>query len=157
MSSHTSAYNPVLKQCVGGWPPTCSGVGSANRKDLRLLLTPLGGQVCTEAELCTQTPQKQGYAKPPGAHTAVGTAGGLSARCLCCSGKDGPSSLFLLPGRACPWLRPNGSGRPWELPALLGCLSGTGDCWSCSDSQGKGAVSHWLVGRLLLPRLTKGS
>lgn len=53
---------PVLTQCAGGRPPTCSGVGSANRKDRQ----PLGSQVCAVAELCAQPPSGAGGRCAPG-------------------------------------------------------------------------------------------
>lgn len=143
---------PVLTQCAGGRPPTCSGVGSANRKDRQ----PLGGQVCAVAELCAQPPSGAGGRCAPRGHR--GSAAGALSSAPLLPWKRGASSLFLLPGSDPTTVGGHGISRPCWGVSVGRAFSGTRDCWSCRDSHGKGAVSHWLVRRqLLLPSLTKAS
>lgn len=66
-------------------------------------------------------PREQADAVPPGTPWQ---------RCwspeLCASAALEAWGLLALPA---PRLRPNDGGGPWDLPALLGCLRGTGVQW----------------------------
>lgn len=125
-----------------------------SRKEKRpLLLTPLSGQVCTVAELCAQPPQELGTPSPLGhGVTTAAASAALEGRGLLALSAPGQSLSLAQTQRqweAMGTLGPAGLS-PWDGRSVGHGAAGVA-------VTAKGTVSHWLVRRLLLPRLTKDS